>query len=393
MACGWSAVESWIGAQSLLLLVPSSFKSSSSSSWVLHPIPYLGTSLLEFVAFLLFLVVQLVILFRGMAPIQFLSKFSSPLLLGLTGWLFIWAYTKAGGFGSMLSAPSRLNPTQFWAVFFPSLTANISTWSTVALNISDFTRFVKSQKDQFLGQVWLPVFVGAWSFISLAITSSTEVIYGWVISNPIELLSEMDSPIIIKLIACFGIILATITTNIPANFVAPANTFVSLSPSKFDFARGALATAIISIFFQPWRILSSSQSFLYTWLVGYSTVVAPIASILLADYYILRRTILDVNGLYSTSPSGPYYYLRGFNVPAFVALGLSIVPLVPGFLRELGMVQEEVGEVFVVIYDNAWFFGFFLAGVLYLALSHGKRTGGTGLITASLLDPLWPPSD
>ncbi|KAF3326364.1 Purine-uracil permease NCS1 [Carex littledalei] len=386
VACGWSSIQSWFGAQALLLLIPSSFKSS------FHPIPYLGTSLLEFLAFLLFLVLQLIILFRGMTPVRFLSKFAAPVLLGLTGWLFIWAYRKAGGFGSMLSTPSRFDWSQFWPVFFPSLTANIGVWSTVALNICDFTRFVQSQKDQILGQVGLPVFIGVWSFLSLAITSSTEVIYGRVISNPIELLSEMDPPIIIKIIGFLGIILAVLTTNIPANYVASANTFVSLSPSKFDFARGAVATAIISIFFQPWRLLSSSQSFLYTWLVGYSAIVGPIASIILADYYILRRTILDVNGLYSTDPSGPYYYNRGFNVRAFVALGLSIAPLVPGFLGQLGVVQE-VGEVFVVIYGNAYFFGFFTAGVVYLALSCGKRTGGTRSMADGLLDPLWPRSD
>jgi nucleobase:cation symporter-1, NCS1 family len=388
VACGWSAVESWIGAQSLLLLFPSSYMSSPSR--LLHPIPYLGTSLLEFLAFLLFLVLQLVILFRGMAAIRFLGKFASPILIGLTGWLFVWAYTKAGGFGSMLSTPSRLDPTHFWTVFFPSLTANISTWSTVCLNISDFTRFVKNQRDQILGQIWLPVFVAVWSFITLAITSSTEIIYGRIFSNPIDLLSEMDSPIIVKVIACFGIVLATITTNIPANFVASANTFVSLSPSKFNFAQGALATAIVSIFFQPWRILSSSQRFLYTWLVGYSAVIAPIAGILLADYYIMRKIILDVTSLYSTSASSSYYYFRGFNLPAFAALGLSIAPLVPGFLRELGAV-EDVQEVFLVIYDNAFFFGFFLAGVVYLVLSRWKKVVGTRYqMTAGLLHPLMP---
>ncbi|KAJ1687122.1 hypothetical protein LUZ63_018512 [Rhynchospora breviuscula] len=389
VACGWSAVESWIGSQSLFILLPSSFK--SSSSWVLHSVPYLGTSVLEFLAFLLFLVAQLVILFRGMNAIRFLSKFSLPVLLGLTGWLFVWAYTKAGGFGPMLSAPCRLDPTQFWDVFFPSLTANIASWSPVTLNISDFTRFVKSEKDQVLGQVWLPVFVGLWSFVSLAIISSTEVIYGQIITSPINLMSEIDSPIIVKIIAFFGIILAIITTNIPANFVAPANTLVSLSPSKFNFAQGAIVTAIVSIFFQPWRILSSSRSFLYKWLVGYATVVSPITSILLADYYILRRTILDVNGLYNTSTSGPYYYIRGFNIPAFAALGLSIAPLVPGFLHELGLVQQ-VGEVFVVIYDNAWFFGFFSAGIVYSALSYLNRNGGTRL-KMGLLEPLWSQSD
>ncbi|KAJ3673817.1 hypothetical protein LUZ60_005809 [Juncus effusus] len=386
VACGWSAVESWIGSQALLLLLPSSFR--SSSSWVLNTIPFLGTSLLEFIAFLLFIIVQLAILFKGMNAIRYLGKFSSPLLLVLTTWLLIWAYVKAGGFGSMLSGQTHLNPAQFWAIFFPSLTASISSWSTIALNICDFTRFVKTQKDQIVGQIGLPFFVGVYSFASLAITSSTEIIFGRIISNPIELLSEIDGSILITLIAVFGITLATITTNIPANFVAPANILVTINPNKFNFAKGAFLTALISIFFQPWRILSSSQNFLYTWLVGYSTIVGPIAGIILADYYIIKRTVLDVNGLYTTSPLGPYYYMGGFNIRAFVALVLSVGPLVPGFLQELGLVRN-VGSFFTVIYGNAWFLGFFSAGIIYLILSCWTRSGKERMDNG-LLDPLRP---
>uniref|UniRef100_A0A6V7QRV1 Purine-uracil permease NCS1 n=1 Tax=Ananas comosus var. bracteatus TaxID=296719 RepID=A0A6V7QRV1_ANACO len=295
----------------------------------------------------------------------------APVLILVILWLFSWAYIKAGGLGEMLSTPSRLDPTHFWYVFFPSLTACINNWSGLSLNISDFTRFVRSQPDQIFGQLGMPLFQGLYAFTGLAIASSTAVIYGRVISNPVELLSVIGGSALTKVIATLGIALTTVTTNIPANMVAPANALVSLSPSSFSFSRGAFLAGILSIGFQPWRIIQSSENFIYTWLVSYSTIFAPITGILLTDYYIVNNKVLDVNALYSADPDGPYYYLGGYNVAAFVALIVTVVPTVPGFLHKIGILAE-VSEVFIAIYDNAWFFGILLASIIYWLLTRGR---------------------
>ncbi|XP_026657853.2 purine-uracil permease NCS1-like isoform X2 [Phoenix dactylifera] len=339
VACGWCGIETWIGGQAIFLLLPRSI----TNSWYAHPIRWLGTSALEFSCFILFLLAQLAILWKGMAGIRVLGNYSAPVLVLLTGWLFCWAYLRAGGFGEMLSTPSRLGPSQFWSVFFPSLTASISTWSGVALNIPDFTRFAAGQSDQIAGQLGLPIFMGLFTFTGLAITSSTQVIYGRVISNPIHLLAEIGGTFTI-IAAIFGISLATITTNIPANFVAPANVLVSLSPSTFSFAGAALLTGIIGAAFQPWRIIESSDSFIYTWLVGYSAVLGPVSGIILTDYYVLRRMALDVNALCSADPRGPYYYSRGFNAAAIGALVVAVTPAVPGFLHKQSIGSFPAGD-------------------------------------------------
>ncbi|XP_058077236.1 purine-uracil permease NCS1-like [Magnolia sinica] len=363
VGCGWFGIESWIGGEAVFLLLPSSVKKSSLA----RSLPWLGTSPLEFSCFIFFWLAQMAIIWKGMDGIRDLEKYSAPILIILTSSLLCWAYVKAGGFGSMLSLSSRLTSSEFWALFFPSLTANISFWATVALNIPDFTRHAKSQKDQIMGQVGLPIFMGLFTFVGLAVTCSTEVIFGRVISSPIQLLGAIGG-FPTMFLAIFGISLATITTNIAANIVAPANALVNLSPSTFNFRRGALLTAMLGIVCQPWRLLHSSESFVYTWLVGYSALLGPIGAITIVDYYILRGMVLDINALYSYNPLGAYYYCRGFNLAAMAALVIGILPVIPGFLNKVGLLNSTA-EAFVVIYNNAWFISFFIAGIVYWFLS------------------------
>ncbi|WOL11553.1 purine-uracil permease NCS1-like [Canna indica] len=365
VACGWCGIESWIGGQAIfLLLLPISMRSSHYAKTV----DWLGTSPLEIGCFLLFSLLQFAVLWKGMTGIYALGMSSAPVLVLLVSCLFAWAYAAAGGFGEMLSAPSRLAPPQFWSVFFPSLTGCVGSWATVALNISDFSRFARSQADQVFGQIGLPLFMAAYAFGGLAITSATEVIFGRPISDPLELLSRINTNFFISIIAFLGIGLAIITTNIPANFVAPANVLVSLSPSTFSFTTGSLVTAVISVAFQPWKIMGSSQSYVYAWLVGCSAVLGPITGIMLTDYYVLRRTRLHKEGLYSDSAYGPYYYTGGYNVAGFIALAAGVGPAIPGFLHEVG-VLKTTWKVFDVIYGSAWFFGVFFASLVYWVLS------------------------
>ncbi|KAK1433380.1 hypothetical protein QVD17_10290 [Tagetes erecta] len=363
VACGWYGIETWIGGEAIFLLLPNTIKNSGMSK----PVSWLGTSPIEFACFLVFWFAQLVVVIKGMEGIRELEKYSAPVLIVLTSCLLVWAYVNAGGFGQILSMSSRLSSSEFWALFFPSLTANVSFWATLALNIPDFTRYAKSQKDQIIGQSGLPIFMGAFTFVGLAVTASTQVIFGRTISNPIQLLGEIGG-MGAMILSIFGITLATITTNIAANVVAPANALVNVSPSAFNFQRGALLTALLGILFQPWRLLKSSESFVYTWLVGYSALMGPIAGITLADYYLVKRRNLRVNDLYTLNPAGSYFYYKGYNLEAIGALVIGILPVIPGFLQKIGLVNS-IPETLVTIYNNAWFFGFFTSAVVYWIFS------------------------
>lgn len=326
VGCGWYGIETWIGGEAIFLLLPDSIKQSSLS----QVLPWLGASPLEFSCFMAFWLAQLAIVWKGMEGIRVLEKYSAPILIFLTSCLLIWACVNAGGLGYMLSLSSRLSAPQFWSIFFP-------------------------------------IFMGAFTFVGLAVTSSTKVIFGRLISNPIQLLGEIGG-FTTTILAIFGISLATITTNIAANIVAPANALVNLSPSKFTFRKGAILTALLGIAFQPWRLLKSSESFVYTWLVGYSALLGPIGGIILADYYLIQKMKLNIKDLYTLKPEGTYYYTGGYNLAAIVALIFGILPVMPGLLQKVGILGS-VPEIFITIYNNAWFFSFFSAGILYWVLS------------------------
>ncbi|XP_037456629.1 purine-uracil permease NCS1-like [Triticum dicoccoides] len=363
IGCGWFGIESWIGGRAIFLLLPVWLKTHAP---LLKPVPGLGASPLEIACLLVFSAAQLAVIMRGMDGIRKLEKYAAPVLVALTSALLAWAYVSAGGFGPILSLPPRLVGGDFWQLFFPALTANISFWSTVAINIPDFARYARSQTDQVLGQIGLPVFMGMFTFAGLAITSSTEAIFGQVISDPIELLSRIGGPAT-RVLAIFGITLAIITTNIAANVVAPANTLVALAPQTFTFAKGALATALLGIALQPWRLLGSSESFVFTWLLGNAALMGPIGGVVLADHYIVRRTALDVDALYSEEADSPYYFQGGFNVAAMVAMAAGFAAVMPGFLHKVG-VLPTMSKALVVAYDNAWFVSFFIAGAVYSLL-------------------------
>lgn len=385
VACGWFGIETWIGGEAIFVLLNALLKGKITGQFI----PWLGTSVPEFSCFLVFWFLQVVIMWNRMESIRKLENYSAPILIVLSGALLLWAYVNAGGFGPMLSMASQFGKGgarqgKFWSVFFPSLTANIGFWATLALNIPDFTRHAKSQADQIVGQVGLPVFMGAFTFLGLAVTSSTEVIFGRVISNPIEVLGQIGGIVPISL-SILGVSLATLTTNIAANVVAPANALVNFSPSWFTFKRGTLLTAILGIICQPWRLLQSSESFIYTWLIGYSALLGPIGGIILVDYFIIRRRVLDIDALYSCSPHGRYWYYRGYNISALASLLVGMAPVIPGFLHTVGLLNMS-SPSFLILYNNSWFVSFFTAGLVYWALSRFQDTKQSETLFASPQD-------
>jgi NCS1 family nucleobase:cation symporter-1 len=279
-----------------------------------------------------------------------------------------WAYVKAGGFGQMLSTPSQFGPGQakegqFFKVFFPGLTAMVGFWATLSLNIPDFTRYAKSQRDQVLGQaLGLPATMTLFAFIGVAVTSATAVIFGETIWDPTVLLGRMGGGVSV-VIALLALSIATLSTNIAANVVSPANALINLAPKRIDFRVGGYITAGLGVAMFPWKLLETTGGYIFTWLIGYSALLGPIGGILIADYFLLRRTRYDLRGLYRKD--GPYWYRGGFNPVAVVALVIAVLPNLPGFLHAAGAVST-VPLFFQSIYTYAWFVGFGIAAVGYL---------------------------
>ncbi|KAI8463412.1 MAG: permease for cytosine/purines, uracil, thiamine, allantoin-domain-containing protein [Monoraphidium minutum] len=380
VACGWFGINTTIGGNSIFQML----QAVTGGGFAAPPLPGLGISGPELACFGFFWAVQVAIITRGIASIKAIEKYSAPVLVALALALLAWALTAAGGPGPMLSAPSRLaGPGAFARAFVPAVTAQVGYWATLALNIPDFSRYATSQRAQLLGQAWgLPPCMAAFSFVGLAVTSASAVIYGSPIVDPVELLGRMRAPAAIC-VSLFGLILATLTTNIAANVVGPANAIVNLAPRRITFAAGGVITAALGAAIMPWKLLSSASSFV-GWLVAYSSLLGPVIGVLIADFWAVRARRLDVDGLYCSDAGGPYWYRGGWNPAAVAAVAAGVAPCLPGMAAALGLSAAPAAPAFAAIYDAAWFVGAGVAAATYCLLMRGaagaaaERGGGGG---------------
>src|SRR5205807_2829013 len=250
------------------------------------------------ICFLAFWLINLLVILKGIEYIRFLQGLSAPILLGVGLLLLFWAYRTAGGFGPMLSSPSKFsNNRDFMKFLIPALNGAVGFWSTVSLNIPDFTRFAKNERGQAIGQaIALPLTMTLYSFIGVAVTSATVVIYGTSIWDPVQLLSRFHSPVAV-IISFLAILLATLNVNIGANVVSPANDFSNLWPRKISFKMGGVITCFIGVAMMPWKLLANHQTFIFGWLGGYAAILGPVAGIMICDYFLIRRKKLIVNDL------------------------------------------------------------------------------------------------
>ena len=350
VACGWFGINTWIGGQAINTLLATLWPFWKEFSY--------GVG----ICFVGFWFINLAVILRGMEYVRFLQSFSAPILLVVSLMLLGWAYTNAGGFDPMLSAPSRFTTfSDFLAFMLPALNATVGFWATLSLNICDFTRFARSQREQFIGQTLaLPISMTLYAFVSIAVTSATIVIYGGAIWDPIEVFSRFDSPVAV-VISLMAILLALLNINIGANIVSPANDFSNLWPRRISFKIGGLITCIIGLFMMPWKLLASYDAFIIGWLGGYSALMGPVAGIMICDYYLIRKRILLVDDLFLRNRT--YEYHRGINWRAVAALGAGAgVALV-------GLIAPAIRFLF----DYSWFVGFGTAFLGYYFLMRGTR--------------------
>jgi NCS1 family nucleobase:cation symporter-1 len=350
VACGWFGIQTWIGGEAINAMIAALVPSWARFTY--------GAAL----CFLFFWLLNVLVILRGIETIRFLQGVSAPFLLLIGLALLLWARSKAGGFGPMLSTPSKFqNFGEFFRFFVPSLTGVVGFWATVSLNIPDFTRYARSQRDQVLGQaLGLPATMTFYSFIGIAVTSATLIIFGQALWDPVAVLSRLGNPFAVVL-AMLALLMATLNVNVAANVVSPANDFSNLSPRRISFRTGGLITCFVGVAMQPWKLMANYGSYIFGWLVGYSGFLGPIAGVLICDYFIVRKKILLVQDLYQRN--GLYEYQRGFNWQALAALaagaGVAFIGLIVPPLR--------------VLYNYAWFVGFIVSFFAYLAMMHSVQ--------------------
>src|SRR5690242_1976214 len=319
VACGWFGIQTWIGGQAihsmLRILYPAA---THNSSW-------------QWICFFAFWALNMAVIWRGIEAIKFLEGIGAPFMMGIGLLLLWWITRQAGGLGPVLSSPSKFKTSsEFLHFFIPSLTGMVGFWATVALNIPDFTRYAKSQKVQMVGQaLGLPTAMTLYSFIGVAVTSASAVIFGQAIWDPVVLLGRFNEPVVAS-IALVALLIATLNTNVAANVVSPSNDFSNLNPRLISFRTGGLITGVIGILMMPWKLLTDFNSYIFGWLVGYSGLLGPIAGIMIADYFVVRSKTLNPQDLYRRG--GSYEYTKGFNYRALAALAAGVVVALVGLL-------------------------------------------------------------
>ena len=351
VACGWFGIQAWIGGEAL-----HTFFKTVMPGWptLLGP-GFGGHTTTEWLSFLLFWGLNIYIIYRGMDLLREVENWAAPFVLVMTCVLLWWAIDKANGLGPLLSQPGKFHTfAEFWPVFVPSLTAMIGFWATLSLNMPDFTRFGRSQREQIVGQVVaLPTTMSLFAAMGVMITSATAIIYGQAIWDPVQLVGKFSSPFVVA-VSMFTVVVATIAVNIAANVVSPANDFANAFPRFISFKTGGLITGILGIVIQPWKLLADPSGYIFTWLLGYSGGLGSIAGVLVADYWLVRRSELRLEDLYLVD--GVY---RGWNWRAIGATALGCALAWGGF----------VIPALKPLYDYAWFVGFFVAGATHLALA------------------------
>jgi NCS1 family nucleobase:cation symporter-1 len=364
VACGWFGIQTWLGGAALDALVTAAW-----GGWA-------NITGHTFIAFLVFWVIQIVIILTGVEGVKWFESFSAPLLIGGGVALLIWGFIAGGGVANVFSTSAELQQgsAPFWTLFWPSLAANVGYWITLSLNIPDFTRYAKTQRSQVIGQaLGLPLTMTAFSFIGIAVTAATIVVFDEAIWDPVVLVTRLTGDIpALLILAMFIIAIAQISTNMAANVVSPSFDFSNLAPKYISFRTGGIITAVIGVLSFPWLILETAGAYIFTWLVGYGSLLGAIGAVMIVDYWIVRRRQLDLAELYKMN--GSYSYSNGWNWRAIVAVLVSVVLVLPGFVKAATTAGLNGGPfpnpTFIEsLYNYGLFLTFTVSALVYLGLS------------------------
>ena len=341
-ACGWTSVQAWVGGGAVAAIIGCFADKFADGDWIFN-IPSWGgmtpVAIGQFVGYVIFMLFIGWIAYNGMEQIKWIQNIGGPILIAVMIALLIWSGSEAvsAGYG-VLEVMEQGNDMGlieasggFAFVYLSGLMGNIAFWATMALNIPDFSRYARSQKDQFRGQLYgMPVPMAFCAFIGAYFAQATKLAYGEAMFDPTGVFYHIDNKIIV-FISALGVVAATVTTCVAANVVAPANGFSNVSPRKISYKMGVVITMFIAFFIlQAWWIYGSGAAY-FTWMNAYGTILSPIAAIFIADYFFCKKRRVDVAALFKGA-DGRYWYGGGFNWAAVIAWVVAfILPLLSYF--------------------------------------------------------------
>jgi NCS1 family nucleobase:cation symporter-1 len=351
VACGWFGIQTLFGGIAIDIVFDALIPGWSNLGGV-------G----EVLGFFIFWIANIAVVIRGSESIKHLEALAAPMLLVVAIGLAIWATPKISLTEVLATPATRQAGEPFFGYFLPALTAMVGFWATLSLNIPDFSRYARSQRAQVVGQIiGLPFTMLLFAGLGVILTAASGELVGETISDPVTLIGRIESPVWVVLAMLF-IILATISTNTAANIVSPTNVFQNIAPKLINENKGVILTGIIGIVLMSWELMKrlgwietevSVEGLYANWLLTYSSLLGPIAGIMVVDYFLVRDQRYDVIALYKDNAGYPAWNLPGF-IAFLVPVGLTIAAMVIGD-----------SSWFYGFYENGWFTGSILGGLIY----------------------------
>ena len=376
-ACGWTSVQAWVGGGAVGAMIGCFASKFADASWTMGLPSWGGIQTVQggqFIGYVIFIIFIAWIAYTGMDQIKWIQNIGGPLLIAIMLALMFWSMSIVPeGSGGVMSqgndAELIAQNGGFTLVYLSGLMGNIAFWATMALNIPDFSRYAKSQSAQFRGQMYgMPLPMAFCAFVGAYYAQATKLAFGEAMFDPTGVLYHIDNKIVI-FIAAIGTIAATVTTCVAANVVAPANGISNIKPDKITYKHGVIITIAIAFFIlQAWWIYGSGAAY-FTWMNAYGTILAPIAAIFIADYFVVKQKRIDVAGLFK-GPEGRYWYSNGINWAAIIAWVVAFIfPLLTYF--------GASGGFFTFVNSINYVWSFVLGFVVYVCLMKTSLAGNS----------------
>jgi NCS1 family nucleobase:cation symporter-1 len=378
-ACGWTSVQAWVGGGAVGAIIGCFAPKFGDATWTIGlpswgGIQTVGTG--QFIGYIIFILFIGWVAYTGMDQIKWIQNIGGPILIAVMIALLLWAYSivpEGTGFMGVMSQPNDdaliAQNGGFVVCYLTALMGNIAFWATMALNIPDFSRYAKSQGDQFRGQLLgMPIPMALCAFVGAYFAQATKLAYGEAMFDPTNVFYHLENKILI-FIAAIAVVAATVTTCVAANVVAPANGFSNISPKKITYKKGVIITILLAFFIlQAWWIYGSGAAY-FTWMNAYGTILAPIAAIFIADYFVCKHKRIDMMSLFKGA-DGRYWYNGGFNMAAVIAwVAAFILPLITYF--------GVSGSFWTFINSINYVWSFVVGFVVYVVLMKTSLAGNS----------------
>ena len=371
VAIAWFGIQTYLASSVLNTLLVAMFPALRK----LEAQTVLGLSLLGWLTFLVLWLVQVLIVSYGMHVIRRYMAVAAPTTLITMFGLAVWMFARAD-WSISPSTAEPLTGAAMWLQVLQGAALWVVIYGTFVLNFCDFTRSAKSRRSIVGGNlVGIPVNMLFFATIVVVLSGAQFKLNGRVITSPADIVQTIPNTFLLAA-ASVALVLLTIAVNLLANFVAPIYVLVNLFPRRLNFRRAGLVSAVIGIVILPWNLYDNPVVVNY-FLGGLGALLGPLFGVIMADYWLLRRTRVNVPDLYTEQAQGEYHYRRGYNPKAVWAFVPSaaiavVLALVPAFGAASGF---------------SWFIGAALGAVIYAAIGDrdpdGRDVDGESIAVAA----------